>query len=667
MKHQISFLKARKLVPSTNGHLNENLANALAHECAEYGFALSQDLLTALSAASGEELAVMYTELSAMFEKFLGQKGQKYTPVYPNFPQEVFHADQEDTMEEIHAFWVIMRENISGEEIKYETINLGSEEDITAIFHDLVYAPDSVSAQEKEMIMWFVANGYDFHFDRIRFSEIKAFVGKLLLDDQSIRVLPTLSATTVLRTWAAYSGGDEGLKTNTRFRSPSTRQKKVILRTLDACTDLEDSFKTYRETWLRLLHYLHPGAYAQRWPRVAQYTEALSNRPETLTTFNAQVEQQIADKSENVFKTLQVRPGVFSRRLDHLVRVFGPKAVEEWAQINPSAKRIVEVHNHFIRRTSTTPRSVVLPTSKRSRPVVIPNLEAMPEDQVHQISQICHNLLSQYNTPLRKQKVFVDDSLFYQGLAVNKRAAATSLVPGSATGKLQKVDPSRTIRMYVHWTKNHDIDLSGFIINPLNSSSPITKIGWNSRHYNESRAVVYSGDNTGRSDKSNSEYLDITPSLLPTGTEWVVADAVIFAGRDGSSTYKDLDSIVRAGFVLHDTPQVGTHWKPDNTEHSILIESDSRNSWLLAYHVPTEQIVYLDVASNNSSITDSAHAAYIQAFLGKLVGVDVAEGLTDLRLGHILQLLAGEVVDDVEAADIVFDANTSTEKVVAYL
>ena len=96
------------------------------------------------------------------------------------------------------------------------------------------------------------------------------------------------------------------------------------MNTLEKCYNLEESFKVNREKWLRLLFFLNPltKVNAKSYPNVYSWAEKLRNSPKLMKTFNSKVEDLINMKDDSVFDLLVKRPGVFTRRLDHMVRVF---------------------------------------------------------------------------------------------------------------------------------------------------------------------------------------------------------------------------------------------------------------------------------------------------------------------------------------------------------
>jgi len=673
MRHFVSLIKRKGLYTEAGTSSNEALAHQINHELMTNGYFLSKDLFTRLATLDVEVLTTIMNDLKRGLEYVLGTGG--YEPTYKGFPQSVLAISySEFVINAILYYWtngtwrpnetVGLEKEFGFEMGEMKELKLLEKGEFDSIFTDIVYSKTSISAFDKEIVDYFIENGATFNFSKISFKEIAAFVGQRLLINSNVTVLPTKDATNILRIWAAYSGGDEGLKTSTKFKNPTSRQAKVILRTLESCYNLEDSFKTYREVWLRVLFFLHPmtKGNVKRFSNVADYSDTLRNNPKVLKTFNAKIEEFLGNEDVAVFEVLKKAPGVFTRRLDHLVRVFGYRAIQEWFTITPSTKNLVTAYNHFTDRDKEQAgRGAVLAGQDQSKVVTYDAQAPLPTKMVSSIkASIIEALSSVDNATLRNKKVAIDAPLYYRPLGVNNRASNLSL-NGTVNGTVEKADTKRTIRMYVHWEGSSDIDLSGFLIT---SDSEVFKVGWNANH-KIGKGMVYSGDNTGNNEK-NAEYLDITPSLLPTNAEWVIVDAVIYRGP---ATYRGYNGSAKIGWMLRDLPESNQNWLPKTVANAQVLASDSRVAYLMAYHVPTASVVYLDLSKDGSNVTNNEDALNMRIFLNNFVSLsnDTEINWDKINQGQLLHLLAGQVVDNPEEADVHFSENTTLEEVSKFL
>lgn len=669
MKHFISLQKKKGLFINKGNENNQNTVHRLNHELMGFGFVLNKDLFEQLSTLPVDELQSIYNDLISNLKKSYGEGG--YQPIYKNFPQSVKNMSYEEFyVNAILYYWTngmwspddsnYVKREYKIEPTKYKELTLLTEKEYNSIFYDIVYSNSSISAWDKQIVNWFLENtNLEVNLSKIKFKETLAFVAKAMLDNRNISKLSTKNATDVLRIVSAYCGGDEGLKENTRFKNLKRFQKRMILNTLNECYNLEEAFKMHREKWLRLLFYLNPNTEknTQKYPTVAKYRLMLRNTPKDLKTFNSYVEGYIENQDETVFELLKKRMGVFSRRLDHLVRVFGAKAIDEFLSGNPNLKQRIEVYNHFRDRDKESEgRTAILASSSASNVVNYKAQEALDSELVEYVR---NSMLKGINPQLKN--VYIDPVLYYRPMDTNTRANNFS-INERAKGTVEKIEGEQNVvRCFVHWEGSSDIDLSAMCIKDNNE---VVKVGWNVHH--TKNGVTYSGDNIGTNSR-NAEYIDV--ELSHSGVKdykWIILDARVYRGQD----YKDWQKPVYAGWELRQYPEANTHWLPENLSNVSKIECNSRVAYLLALHVPTKSIVYLDVSSAGTNITRPEDALKMQAYLNKfLSNTSQSEEINweTINQGHILHLIAENVVDNPENADIVFDEDTTWESVAKYI
>lgn len=675
MRHFYSFVKRKGLYLPKGTSSNENLANQISHELMKGGFVISKDLFERLSTQDSDTLQLVYNDVISGIREVKG--GDGYEPIYRNFPQSVLAMSYTEFLfNAIVHYWSFgtwrpedseyINREYALETVDYKEIGLIEKTEFDSIFTDILYSGKSISSFDKEVVDWFITEGYEFDFRKISFKETSSYVGKRLLDNKKVTTLPTKDATQVLRIWSTYCGGDEGLKENTRFLNPKSAQRKVLMSTLESCYNLEESFKQYREKWLRVLFTLHPltSINKSKYPTLAEYTNRLRNEPKSLRTFNSYVEEMIENKDKGVFKMLSRRMGMFTRRLDHLVRVFGYKAVESWIENGPRMEQLINAYNHFTNRDESKERGTVLASQSKSEVVTYDALESLPKRTVNKIKELIMGRMQEMrNETLSEKKVYIARELYYRPLGINNRASNLSL-DGKANGTVEALgSDAKTVRMYVHWEGHSDIDLSGFAIT---NNNEVTKVGWNGSH-KLGNAIVYSGDNTGYSEK-NAEYLDVNLGSLPSNTEWIIVDANIYRGPN---SYAGYNGKARAGWMLRDKPQANNHWLPETVQRAVVLKSKSRSAYLMALHVPTKSIVYLDLSMGNKCVTTNEDAVKMRMYLETFVTVD--DGSNEIKWdkinqGHVLNLLSGgNITTKAEDADLVFDENATLEQVTKYL
>lgn len=667
MRHFITFQKKKALYVAKGPADNTALAHELNHELMAVGFVLSKDAFETVASLEVAELEAVYRDIVGGIRRVVGADG--YEPIYRNFPQSVLELSYEQfAINALVHYWTggqwrpedaahIHRE-FAIEAADYTEVGLLTRAAFERIFHDLLYGKVSLSGFDKSCVDWYLDNGGSYVFDKITFKETAAYVGQRLLESE-ISVLPTRRATNVLRIWSAYSGGDEGLKENTQFVSPSTRQRALLLATLDQCGDLEDSFKSHREKWLRLLHYLHPrtAANAARYPTVAGYAERLRNDPGSLRTYLSRVEALIEAKDPALFAMLAKRPGAFMRRLDHLIRTFGIEALYEWLKLDPAFDQLITAYNHFAGRAAQqSGRGAVLASAARSEVVTYKALEPLAPELVDHITELLIKRLRAHRVDELIGPVFIDPGLYFTPLATNNRASTLALT-SKVIGATETYDGGKTLRLYVHWEGRSDIDLSGFALSKTND---VLKVGWNASHH-AGAYIVYSGDNTGLSER-NAEYLDINTAAVPDDVEWIIVEARIYRGPNSFAGYNGTAHI---GWMSRDKPTANKQWLPKTLERAMVLTNDAKVAYLMAYHPPSRQIVFLDMSMGSARVSTAQDAIRMRIFLEKIasVGGDHEVSWKRLNQGHILELLSGELAPEPEHAEVVFDEQTTAEQV----
>lgn len=675
MKNFITFQKKKGLHVPVNfagtkiEGTNQALVYQINNELMAIGYMMTKDLFDALSTQTVNQLNVVYNDLMKGIKKVVGTDG--YEPIYRNFPQSVLQrSDEELLINAIIHYWTggnwrpedadYINREFAIETVDYKEVRLLSQKEYEDIFENILYSGTSISKFDKECVDFWISNEGSVNLNKIKFKETLAYVGQRLLEDPSITKLPTGNATDVLRIWSAYSGGDEGLKENTRFKKPNARQKRLLLGTLNLCFNLEDSFKSYREKWLRVLFYLNPLTENNKalWKNLAFYTDALRNNPKSLETFNAKVERLIKEKDKSIFELLKPRMGVFTRRLDHLIRVFGKTAIDKFVENNVSFLNVTNVYNHFTDRDKeSTGRGAILASQSQSNLVTYDALKPLDTKLVNYIKSKLMAKMNGYKLEeFKGKKIFIERPLFYTPLSMNNRASSLAL-DNKVIGETSLYEGNKTLRMYTHWEGRSDIDLSGFAITNDNN---VSKVGWNSS-YKSGSYMVYSGDNTGLADK-NAEYLDINTKDIPKNIEWIIMEARIYSGK---SSFKAYNGKAHIGWMEVAKPQANKHWQPKTLMNAKVLTSQASTAYLMAYHAPTKNIVYLDMAMGRSAVSSNEDALKMRMFLESFITLDDGADIKwdKLNQGHMLAIRAEEVVTDPKEADIIFDSKSTTDEI----
>ena len=256
-KMQVLVEKRRLvLVPEKREEVNEVVLPYVAtviKNLQSYGYALSESVIEVLKTLSVDEVVSFYKDLKSILDVMTGN--DKITePMYPNFPTQVMELDYIELF--INAFihyvsnGTILPEYekeerfplVENPEQKLNVLDLGTEEDFFNIFTNLVGAKGSISQSDKELVAEYVTTYKNdiipYMPESITMKETLSFVTDLFLNTEGVNAGKALllyykTATDVLRLAVALSKGDVSLKENTKFKSFTRKERKMLLTMLD--------------------------------------------------------------------------------------------------------------------------------------------------------------------------------------------------------------------------------------------------------------------------------------------------------------------------------------------------------------------------------------------------------------------------------------------------
>lgn len=129
------------------------------------------------------------------------------------------------------------------------------------------------------------------------------------------------TATDVLRLAVALSDGDISLAEPTKFLKFKRSERKWLLSRLEMAANPTEDMLRWQEPWKRLGERLHPGDYANQFPKAYSAFEVIRN-DQPYPTFNRKIEKHLLEKNvSGILDLIGSRPGDLARRLDHLLRL----------------------------------------------------------------------------------------------------------------------------------------------------------------------------------------------------------------------------------------------------------------------------------------------------------------------------------------------------------
>ena len=644
-----------------------------------------------------------WTLVNAAARLSSGSPSAEYRPFYPDFPIQVRSASEAALLVNaaLHYLGDVVgvrilpdyrpspREPLPGDDDALTELGLATAQDLERIVADLIAQATPFSVQDRADLMAL----RDFGPERAPHVAVKENLAVLTVTFPDLDFSASYrTVTDVLRLAVAMAGGDVSLAEPCRFPSFSRAQRRRLLGLLDAVGQVQDSRDSAEEMarrcerWKRLARHLRPGDYARRFPRAAALLHQVASE-DAEAGFTSRLEEALARRDvEGALRLLTTRPGVFARRLNHLLRLCADDAarervVAEFARVAPevSLPVLVRLWEYF---SSPGPdalpwRVVAIKAAMGTKTTLIPSTRRPgPADAA--VVRAVEEALRQRR---RLGRIAVDQGLYGGYTApVGLRSAS----PGMRTagrGTRLPLPEGETIRFFLHWCDlpeappeapgpaepaatadrdtRVDLDLSAFFV-----SEDFTRTEQIAYYNLRSTAAVHSGDLTSAPDGA-AEFIDVTlAEALRQGWCYVVMTVHSFSHHRLSEVPECWAGAMARGA----DPQSGEVFEASTVMQRLDLVSPTFNAtpfvidlaerrliwWDLPVGVGEHQVANLDRSSNR-----------VLAHL-----LDLLEGRR-MPLAHLLGLLADDVVEDHDEAELVFGEGGilpwQTERILALL
>jgi hypothetical protein len=623
------------------------------------GFTLSRALFERLRTHSVEGVAHLYKEIVPVLERMVGAHRQ-FRPMYPDFPAQVMAAsDLELYVNALAHYWGSYVADVTGqtgyvilpsypkadrdpleEPVRLRVIDLGSTTDFEGIFTGLVGSNGSLSDDDKAIVAWFVESYGD---DLLRLlppeipqkENLSLLAGLLLKRSEPTYLLPHLkTATDVLRVAVVMSEGDVSLAAPTKFRKFSRRERRFLLRALEDCGEITEDMLRWKGYWVRLGEILHPFEYKDRFPKVYEAFDTIRN-DKPFASFNSKVEAGLKGGDLGpVIEHLRQRPGVFARRLDHVLRVGGgPEAVHGFLQLadRVATPVLVQVYHHFKVRSEGRSLRAFFPKGNVAKVQVQEGaLPPLPHDLTASVSDGVRGVLVRRFSVLPPLgKVWVDEGLKQHLVPFARRSASKSLRT-VARGSRLDLPEGGTIRFFLWWKNGDyrtDIDLSAVLF-----AGDWTRL----RHLayfnlREPALGCYHSGDIVDAPAGACEFIDMdVKALLAGGVRYVAMCLNSFTRQP----YCDLPECF-AGWMPRERPQSGEVFEARTVRDKIDLASDTTVSIPVIMELEERRVVWADVALRSSGWVNNVQANRdnIARLARAIVGLD-RSNLYDLFRMH---------------------------------
>ena len=629
-----------------------------------------------------------------------GSPAAEYRPFYPDFPVQVRTASEATLLVNaaLHYLGDVVgarilpgyrpspREPLPGDDGALTELGLATQQDLKRIVADLVAQATPFSAQDRADLTAL----RDFGPVRAPQVAVKENLAVLTVTFPDLDFSAYYrTVTDVLRLAVAMAGGDTSLAEPCRFPSFSRAQRRRLLGLLDAVGRVQDGRDSAEEMarrserWKRLARHLRPGDYARRFPRAAALLRQIASGGAE-AGFTSHLEEVLASRDvDDALRLLTTRPGVFARRLNHLLRLCADDAsrervVAEFARVAPevSLPVLVRLWEYFASPgPDTLPwRVVAIKAATGTKTALIPSTRRPgPAD-----AAVVRTVEEALRRRAHLGRIAVERGL-YEGYTapVGLRSAA----PGMRTagrGTRLPLPEGETIRFFLHWrdlpeapgssgppaTVNSretrvDLDLSAFFV-----SEDFTRTEQIAYYNLRSTAAVHSGDLTSAPDGA-AEFIDVTlAEALRQGWRYVVMTVHSFSHHRLSEVPECWAGAMARGA----DPQSGEVFEASTVMQRLDLVSPTFNATPFVIDLAERRLIWWDlpVGVGEHQVANLDHSS--NRVLAHLL--DLLEGRR-MPLAHLLGLLADDVVEDPDEAELVFGEGGilpwQTERILALL
>lgn len=673
---------------------NDRYITAIMKNIEELGYTFSREVFDVLRTYSVNELSDFYFELKAALMKLTGAD-VVYTPMYADFPKGVMEADFSElyinAMVHYWSYGILYpkkyrkRVNVRlplFDETKVKVLQLGSEDDVRQIFDNICTSRTSISRTDREDIAYLFETENMKLPDNIPHKENAAYIAALYLQKKPLANVSELrkyvkTATDVLRLVTAMSDGDVSLAENTRYRSFSRRQRRMIMELLSGCPNIEEDMLRYKERWIRIGERIHPSEfdcsrYTLEYDRAINAFDKLRNNRK-IETFAGKVEFDLAyGEYESALAELVKRPGELARRLDQLLRVAHKESViRSFASVaeKVSTPVLLQVREHFLHRAEHADVRVFFPKgslakchSERN------NLPDIDERYCQEVVRICENALVKiYGQREPMGKVYLSEDYRNYVVPFSQRSASKAMKTIVRGSRLPMDSQTNAVRAFIWWTNMDKCDFESYDSGriDIDLSAAIFDENWNYMEhvsYTNLKSAKYkachSGDivNGGPVDGDGvSEFLDVdVDSVVRCGARYVVYQVYSFTCQ----TYADMPHAM-FGWMERADVDSGEIYEPKTVEQKLDLTADSMVCIPVIFDCVKREFIWCDMNMSLSGIHANIGGNNLESNLSGVAAV--CYSMVNVKKPDLYDLIAlnvmgrGVLVDNREDADIVFD------------
>ena len=673
---------------------NDRYITAIMKNIEELGYTFSREVFDVLRTYSVNELTEFYLELKAALMKLVGANVVDM-PMYADFPKGVMDAHfSELYINAMVHYWsdgILYPKNHRKrvndrlplfDETKVKVLQLGSEADVRQIFDNICMSRTSISKTDREDIAYLFETENMKLPDNIPHKENAAYIAALYLQKNPMASVSELrkyikTATDVLRLVTAMSDGDVSLAENTRYRSFSRRQRRMIMELLSGCPNIEEDMLRYKERWIRIGERIHPSEfdcsrYTLEYDRAINAFDKLRNNRK-IETFAGKVEFDLAyGEYESALAELVKRPGELARRLDQLLReTYKEPVIRNFASVaeKVSTPVLLQVREHFLHRSEQADVRVFFPKGSLAKCHSEKNhLPDIDERYCQKVVQICENALVKiYGQREPIGKVYLSEDYRNYVVPFSQRSASKALKTIVRGSRLSMSSQTNAVRAFIWWTNMDKCDFESYDSGriDIDLSAAIFDENWNYMEHvsytnlkSEKYKACHSGDivNGGPVDGDGvSEFLDVdVDSVVRYGARYVVYQVYSYTGQ----TYADMPHAM-FGWMERADVNSGEIYEPKLVEQKLDLTAGSMVCIPVIFDCVKREFIWCDMNMSLSGVHMNTGGNNLESNLSGVTAV--CYSMVNMKKPDLYDLIAlnvmgrGVLVDNREDADIVFD------------
>jgi hypothetical protein len=619
----IYLRRRRKLLLKTgDGRQPDKIVAAMQKNLESLGFVMSVALMDCVKTLTDEKLGVFYKSLIKDLQQMVGAH-RAFAPMYPNFPEQVREMPEGQLYLNaiIHYLTnklplLAKRERAAlSESTPLQVLDIGTREEFEEIFTRLAAAKTSLSATDKKDLAWFVSQ---YREDIVLLipedmpsKENFAFVGAALLTHAGSSAWDVLNdrvktATDVLRLAVAMSGGDVSLAEPVKFQRFNRHQRRTLLSWLERCGNPVEDMLRWKKRWIRLGERLHPGDYADEFPKTYAAFKALRN-DERVTTFNSRIEALFENRhTDDALALLSSRPGDLARRLDHLLRTSHDTTpvLETFRRLaeKVSTPVLLQMHSHFLQRDAPPELRIFFPKGELGLVQAVNcDLPALRAGTSGAVVEICEQALAERFRKLSPLgRCWLDERLRKFMAPMAQRSASKALRTLTRGSRLPLPD-TRVLRFFIWWKNGGsrtDIDLSASLFDENHRYKDVLS------YYNlKNFGGCHSGDVVD-APQGAAEFIDVElDALLKHGVRYIVMSLSSFTQQP----YCDLPECF-AGWMARQSSGSGEIFEPRTVFDKVDIASNTRICLPAAFDLVAREVIWADLAlTHHPSFRNNVH------------------------------------------------------------